>query len=92
LSLSLSLKFQENGERRTQGWYWGTTRRWFHFKHCRHMESPLMPSVLARKLVISVAQPFINFLLLIRLILNHVVTISHSMQHLMTLNLTNMMD
>ncbi|KAL6289896.1 hypothetical protein ACE6H2_007406 [Prunus campanulata] len=51
-----------------------------------------MPFVLARKLVISAAQPFINFLLLTRLILNHVVTISHSMQHLMTLNLTNMMD
>ncbi|BBH06490.1 Class I glutamine amidotransferase-like superfamily protein [Prunus dulcis] len=32
------------------------------------MECPLMPSVLARKLVISVAQPFINFLLLNSLI------------------------
>ncbi|CAL8160218.1 unnamed protein product [Prunus armeniaca] len=55
------------------------------------MECPLMPSVLARKLLISVAQPFINFLLLTSLItsLEHCqLTYSESRGHNFALNAT----
>lgn len=45
---------------------WKTTRPWCRVKHCRLMESPLIPSVPERKPVTSAAPPFINTLLLTR--------------------------